>query len=143
MNPMWQFEEYVKSGIVKTQAPDFSRANALKRDAEQTLQFLKSIIEKIGITEQNATTIIKMSYDLLMDMIRAKMLQKGFHARGEGAHEATVAYLRVLQYREQDVQFADQMRKARHWIMYYGKHYDAGYAEKAVQFLEKVYPQLK
>ena len=140
--PVPQFEEYLNN-VVKTIAPDFSRAKALKRDAEQTFQFLKEIIKRMGITDESANTLIKMSYDLIMDLVRAKMFQKGLHARGEGAHEATVAYLRVLQCKEGDVQFANEMRDIRHRIMYRGEKFSKTYAELAVQFLEKMYPQLQ
>ena len=77
-----------------------------------------------------------------MGLVRAKMLLDGFKTTGQGAHEAEVAYLRELKFSEPDVQFANQLRYFRNGIMYYGKSFDAEYAQKVLAFLERCYLRL-
>ena len=143
MKPIKNFEDFIKNGTVKKQSPDISRAESLVKDSEREYYFLAEIIKKIGIDDKNANTIIKVSYDIIMDLIRAKMLEKGFNATGIGAHEAEVSYLRELGFGENDVQFADQLRYFRNRIMYYGKILDKEYAEKVLGFMNKTYPRLR
>jgi len=71
------------------------------------------------------------------------MLLKGYNAAGQGAHEAEVSYLRVPGFKENDIQFADQLRFFRNGIVYYGTILDKGYAEKVVEFTKNVYLKLK
>ena len=78
-----------------------------------------------------------------MELTRAKMLLEGYNASGYGAHEAEVSYLRVLEFSENDVQFADQMRFFRNGMLYYGTILDKEYAEKVLEFTNKTYHKLK
>ena len=52
---------------------------------------LKENIAKTGIHEKNANSIIKDAYDIIMELIRAKMMVDGFNASGSYAHEAEVS----------------------------------------------------
>jgi len=49
----------------------------------------------------------------------------------------------TLEYDEKDVQFLNQLRYFRNGIAYYGKSFEKDYAEKVVEFLDKIYPKLK
>ena len=91
----------------------------------------------------NANNFVKPCYDILMEMIRAKMLLDGYNASGHGAHEAEVSYLRLLGFNEKDIQFADQLRYFRNGILYYGTILDKEYAELVVDFTKKKYSTLK
>ena len=143
MKPLKNFKEYIKRGIIKKQSLDKSRAMSLIEDSERDRDFLIDISKKIGINDEGANTIIKGSYDVLMGLIRAKLLLQGFKAHGQGAHEAEVSYLRELGFKETEVQFADQLRWSRNGILYYGRKFDKEYAEKVLVFLNKNYPKLK
>ena len=132
-----KFEEFIEEGIVKIQNPDLSRAKFLIQESEKGHIFLKELIEKFPINDENANSIVKLGYDIIMELIRAKMLAKGLSASGKGAHEAEVAYLRKLDFGENDVQIADQLRYLRNGITYYGKILDKEYAEKVMKFLDK------
>lgn len=88
MRPLRSFDEFIKSGTVKKQSPDKSRASFLAKEAENSFKGLEERVEKIGINDRNANSIVKDCYDILMEQIRAKMLLKGFNATGKGAHEA-------------------------------------------------------
>lgn len=86
---------------------------------------------------------MKNCYDILMELVRAKMLLDGYGASGQGAHEAEVTYLRKLGFSEKDVQFADQMRFFRNGMLYYGTHLDKEYAENVITFAKMMYNKLK
>ena len=142
MKPIRNFSEFLNEGVAKKQFPDKARAEFLKKESAQAEAFLAKIVKKFGITSENANTIIKESYDILMSVIRARMLIQGFNSSGQGAHEAEVAYLREIGINELDVQLADQLRYFRNGIMYYGKSVDRDYAEKAMQLMKRIKEKL-
>jgi len=138
MRPIKNFKDYIQEDIVKKQSPDKSRSTSLIIESEKAEAFLKQIILKVGLNDENANTIITMAYDIIMKRIRSKMLLYGYNASGQGAHEAEVAYLRELQFNESDIQFCDQLRYFRNGIMYYGKSFNKEYAQKTIEFLNKI-----
>ena len=137
------FDEFIKENVVKKQAVDRSRAEFLIKESEKDYLCLLEMIEKLGVSDNNANMFIKSCYDLLMELIRAKLLLEGYNASGFGAHEAEVSYMRVLNFNERDVQFADQIRFFRNGMLYYGAMLDKAYAEKVIEFTKKVYLKLK
>lgn len=143
MRPVRTFKEYLEEGVVKKQSQDFSRARSLVKESENSYRFLKEVIGKIGISDDNANSIIKNSYDIIMELIRAKMLSLGYNSSGHGAHEAEVAFLREIGFKETELEFANQLRFFRNGILYYGKSFDKSYAEKVLNFLNKVKTRLK
>jgi len=138
-----EFADFVNEGIIKKQSPDKSRADFLFKELEKSRVFLKRLINSLGINNESANSIIKLSYDIIMEILRAKMLVKGLNASGTGAHEAEVSFLRELGFSENEVQFANQLRYFRNGIMYYGKIFDEEYARKVLNFLEKVCNKIK
>lgn len=142
MSGIKDFKEYMKTGVVKAQSPDKSRAEFLIREAKQSYSNLMEMIKKIGVGENNANDYVKYCYDLLMELIRAQMLLKGYNASGFGAHEAEVSYMRTIGFKENEVQFADQMRYFRNGILYYGTILGKNYAEKVIKFTKENYQRL-
>jgi len=142
MTRVRQFEEFIQRSIVKKQAPDKSRAEFLTKEAEQNYKYLLELIIKMGINDMNANDYIKKCYDILMELVRAKMLLHGYNSSGLNAHESEVSYLRVLGFSENDVQFTDQMRFFRNGMLYYGTILDKEYAKKTIDFLNKIYPKV-
>jgi len=138
MRPLKDFEEFIKEGIVKRQSPDVNRAKSLIKESEKSDKFLTEIVEKIGINNENANDIIKNAYDIIMEIIRAKMLLQGYNSSGQGAHEAEVAFLRKMKFPEFEIQFLNQLRYFRNGIVYYGKSFNKEYAEKVLNFLNKI-----
>ena len=98
---------------------------------------------KIKVEDENANDYVEDCYDILMNLVRAKLFLNGYSTGGLGAHEAEVSYLRVLGFSEEDVQFVNQMRYFRNGILYYGTRLDKEYAEKALKLTEKIYFKLK
>ena len=143
MKPIKPFDEFIKEGIVRKQSLDRSRAEFLKMESEQNYNYLLDLIEKMGIIEVNANDYIKKCYDILMELIRAKMLILGLNATGHNAHEAEVSYMRLLGFSENEVQFVNQMRYFRNGMLYYGTIMDKEYAEKVIDFTKKNYKKLR
>jgi hypothetical protein len=143
MKAIKNFDEFIKEGVIKKQSPDKSRAEFLIKESEQDYSLLLELLEKLKIDDKNPNMFIKSCHDILMEIIRAKMILDGYNASGFGAHEAEVSYLRVLGFNENDVQFADQLRFFRNGMLYYGTILDKEYAEKVLNFLNKIYPKLK
>lgn len=143
MKAIKNFEEFIKLGIVKKQSPDKSRAEFLLKEAENSYNLLLELIIKIKLENNHANLFVKSCYDILMEVIRAKMLFKGYNASGFGAHESEVSYLRILGYKETDVQFLDQLRFFRNGMLYYGTSLDMEYAKKVIEFTKKNYSKLK
>ncbi|MDO8622926.1 MAG: hypothetical protein Q7R52_01665 [archaeon] len=138
-----KFRDFIKKGIVKIQNPDKSRAEFLIKEAEQSYNYLAELIEKIGVKNENANDYVKNCYDILMEIVRAKMLLKGYNASGLGAHEAEVSYMENLGFKDAEIQFIDQMRFFRNGMLYYGTILDKEYAEKVIEFTKKIYSKLK
>jgi hypothetical protein len=138
MKSLKSFDEFLKEGIVKKQKPDKSRAISLIKESENSFSFLVKIIKEIGINDENANYFIKNFYDIIMELIRARMLLEGFNSSGQGAHEAEVSYLKKLNFSDIDIDFANQLRYFRNGIMYYGKNFDKDYAEKVFEFIKKI-----
>ena len=143
MRPLKNFNEFLKEGIVKKRSPNQARANSLVGEAEKRMKFVSEIMNKIGLTNENANYFIENSYDILIESVRAKLLADGFSSSGEGAHEAEVAYMRNLGFSENEARFMNDLRYFRNGILYYGKDFDADYAKKVIDFLNKIYPKLK
>ena len=137
------FDEFIKKGIVRKVTPDPNRANNLKARAEDKKDSLKERIDKIGISDKNAEDYVESCYDIIMLMIRAKMLLSGYNATGYEAHKAEVSYLKNLGFSENEVQFMDKLRYFRNGILYYGTVLDKDYAEKVIDFFNQAYPKLK
>ncbi len=143
MKGIQKFDEFIKKNIVKKQSVDKSRAEFLIKESENSYNNLLEKVQKIRLSDSNANDFVKSCYDILMELIRAKMLLEGYNASGFGAHEAEVSYMRILGFNEKDVQFADQIRFFRNGMVYYGTILDKEYAGKVLEFTNKVYPKLR
>jgi hypothetical protein len=115
----------------------------LIKETERRKAFLRELQSKITLSDENANYFIENSYDILIELIRAKLFIDGFKSSGEGAHEAEVSYLRNLHLSEAEVRFMDQLRYFRNGIKYYGKCFSKEYAEKVLSFLDSTYPKLR
>ena len=137
------FGEYLRNKIIKKISPDKSRADFLAEESKNSLEGLKERVEKIGINNKNANSIIKDCYDIIMEMIRAKLLLDGYSSSGQYSHEAEISYLKNLGFLDNKVSFLNELRYFRNSVTYYGKILDKGYAEEVFDFLDKFYPELK
>lgn len=138
-----EFEYYVKKGIIRKSAPDKPRAEFLIEESQTSLEGLNERVKIIGINNKNANSIIKDCYDILMEMIRAKLFLAGYSSSGNYGHEAEISYLNELKFPENDISFLNELRYFRNSITYYGKILDKEYAKKVYDSLSKIIKKLK
>lgn len=143
MKGIKNFEEYIEEGIVKRIKPDINRAKFLKQEVYKRLDFLKVLLDKVGLKEDNANYIIENCYNILSELLRTKMLKDGYSASGIGAHEAEVSFMKKIGFSDSETIFMNDLRYFRNGIHYYGKILDKEYAEKVLEFLNKIVPKLK
>ncbi|MFH0700860.1 MAG: hypothetical protein V2A62_00320 [Candidatus Woesearchaeota archaeon] len=79
---MSSFEEYLEQGIIKKCSINKPRAEFLANETEASFRGLNKRIEIMGIDEDNANSIIKDCYDIIMELIRAKLLLSGYCSAG-------------------------------------------------------------
>jgi len=137
------FEFYIKQAIIRKQSPDRSRAQFLISESETSFQGLRKRVEVMGINKFNANSIIKDAYDIIMELIRAKLLLEGYSAAGNYAHEAEISYLKKLGFPENKLRFLNQLRYFRNSINYYGKILDEQYAKQVFEFLNQNHKKIK
>ncbi|HLC49817.1 MAG TPA: hypothetical protein VJI97_00130 [Candidatus Nanoarchaeia archaeon] len=135
-----KFEEFVAAGFAKKQTPNRERAKSLAEEAANKHKFLNIAIKSIPNEKMNANFIIESCYDILMELIRAKMFIDGFNSKN--SHEAEIAYTEKLGFSEAEMRFMDELRYSRNGIKYYGRTFDAEYSKKSLEFLEKTIPKL-
>jgi predicted kinase len=140
---MKEFKDFLIDGIVKKQYPDKQRAKDLVAEADRKFRILRRTIEKEEFDDENSNDIVEDCHDVILGLIRAKMLLAGFGASGQGAHEAEVAYLGELGFSEQEIEFVNKLRYFRNGIMYYGKRFDKEYAKKALDFVGRFKEKIK
>lgn len=143
MNKIKKFQEYVEKGIVRKSKPNIIRSKDMVQSSERRFNFLKEVIKKIGINNENADEYIESSYNIIMELIRANLLIEGYKSSGIGAHEAEVSYMIQLGFSEIEAEFVDELRNSRNRMIYYGKQFNEDYAKKIIDFLYAIYPKLK
>lgn len=140
---MKDFEEYLKKGIAKKCSIDKPRVTFLINEAEKSFNGLKKRLDLMGIEEDNANSIVKDCHDVIMELIRAKLLLNGYNCAGLSAHEAEVSYLKKCGFSDSEVLFVNDLRYFRNSVTYYGKILDVSYAQKVADFTKKIYPKLR
>jgi len=143
MNLPKEFEYYLQRGIAKKSGSDKPRAKFLISESETSLEGLNERIKIIGINNKNANSIIKDCYDIIMELVRAKLLIDGYSSSGNYAHEGEISYLKKLGFIDNDLSFLNDLRYFRNSVTYYGKILNEEYAKKVYDFLNKVIGQLK
>jgi hypothetical protein len=99
-------------------------------------------LKKWGVDDENANDYIEDCYNILISLIRAKMLEKGYSSSGQGAHEAEVAFSKKLGFNENEIKLLDNLRYFRNRILYYGRKFDKEYAEKIIKFTKEKFKEL-
>ena len=138
-----EFEYFVKKGIIRKITPDKARAKFLIEESETSLQGLKERVKIIGINNKNANSIIKDCYDIIMGLIRANLLSKGYSSSGNYSHEGEISYLKKIKFKDIEVSFLNSLRYYRNSAIYYGKILDREYAQKVFHFLKKIIKRLR
>ena len=137
---MRNFEEFVSSEVVKKQTPSIHRALSIAKEAAGKKDFLEVSLENIPAEKMNLNFIADSCYDILIELIVAKMLIDGYNSGS--SHEAEVSYLRVLNFSEADIRFMDDLRYYRNGTKYYGTMLSKEYSRKVLEFMKRLYPKL-
>ena len=143
MNLPKEFEYYLQRKITRRTSPDRSRAEFLIKESKTSLEGLKEIADIIKINDKNANSIIKDCYDILMELIRAKLLSDGYSSSGSYTHEAEISYLKKLGFPDSEISFLNELRYFRNSITYYGKILNTEYAKEVYSYLNKMVLKLK
>ena len=143
MNLPKDFEYYLQKGIVRKITSDIPRARFLVEESEISFEGLKEMIQAIGINNRNSNLVIKNVYDILIGLIRAKLLLEGYISSGNYAHEAEISYLKKIGFSDKEISFLNELRYFRNSVTYYGKILDKEYAEKVMELTKKNYLKLK
>lgn len=143
MNQPKEFREYITKGIIKKCSADKPRAEYLISESQKSLAGLNRRLQIMGIDDDNTNSIIKDCYDILMEALRANLLLAGYNSSGQFAHEAEVSYFRELGFTDTEINFLNELRYFRNSVTYYGKILTAEYAQKVVQFTQRIYPELQ
>ena len=136
------FDEYVDKGILRKYSPDKARARFLISESDKSFKGLKKRLGVMGIDDDNANSIVKDCYDLIMELIRAKLLLDGYRSSGQFAHEAEVSYMINIGVSTNDIVFLNELRYFRNGVVYYGKILTIEYANKVIKFTDKMFPIL-
>lgn len=75
MKAIKNFNEFIKENTVKKQSIDRSRAEFLVKESENSYSHLLELAQKIELTDANANDFVKLCYDILMELIRAKIFR--------------------------------------------------------------------
>src|SRR3989338_8780312 len=137
------FGEYLGKGILRKCSPDKARARFLISESDKSFKGLKKRLEMMGIDEDNANSIVKDCYDIIMELISAKLFLTGYCSAGQFAHEAEISYLKECGFSSNEILFINDLRHFRNSATYYGKILGVEYAEQVVEFTKKIYPKLK
>jgi hypothetical protein len=143
MNLPKEFDEYVKQGIIRKCSVNRSRADFLIEESDRRLRGLCKRIDKMGMDDENSNSIVIDCYDILMELIRARLLLSGYCSAGQFAHEAEISYLRKFNLSNREILFINDLRYFRNSVTYYGKILDVEYAKQVVEFTKKLHPKLK
>ncbi|HLC95966.1 MAG TPA: hypothetical protein VJH97_01460 [Candidatus Nanoarchaeia archaeon] len=136
------FDEYVQKGVMRKCSIDKPRAEFLLQEAQKSFKGLTKRLSVMGIDEETANSIVKDCYDILMELLRAHLLLNGFISSGLFAHEAEVAYMKRLGFKDTQVSFLNDLRYFRNSVTYYGKILTVEFAEKVTKFTIEIYPKL-
>ncbi len=142
MKPLRDFKEYVRSRVVETRPTNTERVHSLEAESAHRAAYVDSVCKNLGINESTANYIIESCYDTLIALARARLIEANYYARGEGAHEAEVAFLRTIDVPESDINFLNELRYRRNRILYYGDRYDTVYAHQCQEKLQELRSKL-
>lgn len=133
---MRHFNEFLKIGLVKVRSKDLARAKSLIESAKKR----KKVMEKyLPLNEETSKQITEESYDIIRELIEAILSKNGYKSY---SHEATISFLKELNFSDYDIKFADDLRKVRNGSKYYGEDIDVEYTKKVSQFLNEIFDKL-
>jgi hypothetical protein len=105
------FEEYISKGLVKKRRKNRRLAKSLLASALDRMNFAKSILK------DKPKYALELAYEAVIELIDALLALEGFKS---WSHEANIAFLRKIGFKEFEVRRVNLSRKKRHSSKYYG-----------------------
>lgn len=134
---MREFEDFIKTGEARIQEKNDTLASALVKSSEKGEKYVK----RQKIDGENAEHIVADVYDLIRELIEARLSLEGYKSY---SHEATILFLKKFsEINEEEIIFLDNLRKIRNGIKYYGKEATTEEAAKTLNFMNAILPKLK
>ena len=103
-----KFEDYVNEGIIRKVTSDTFRSKSLIIDSNKRKIFLDEIENKIGVKDENSNYFIENCYDIIIQLLRSKLILNGYKASGQGAHIAEVSYMKKIGFLDEDMYFMNE-----------------------------------
>ena len=134
---MIDFEYFLNKGDVKKQSKNEKLAKLLIKESFDRLNFIKSL----SLNKENAKYFLENIYDILRELIEAKLALEGFKSY---SHEATILFLKKFpKIKESEIRYLDNLRKIRHGIKYYGRNIGLEEAERSLDMMDVLIPKLE
>ncbi|MEK6834920.1 MAG: hypothetical protein AABX61_01510 [Nanoarchaeota archaeon] len=137
---MKDFKEFLALKVVNKQMPNKERAISLIEDSEKKKEYMETTIKLIPKQKWNSNVIVDQCYDILIELIRAKLFLDGYNSKS--SHEAEVSYMKIIGFSEAETKQMDELRYYRNGTKYYGTVLNIGYAEMTIEFMNKIYQKL-
>lgn len=123
---MKPFEFYLQNKDVRKISPDLALAKSLVKDMFNRAEIIATLdIKKF------AKIIFENIYDALRDFCDALLIIDGYKSY---SHEASIAYLKICNFSEEDIASLDIFRYRRHGSKYYGKEISVQDAKEIKKF---------
>lgn len=124
---------------------DEERAKSLLDTVTMRLDSIE-LLKKSDL-EKYSSKIIEDYYESILELITALMCLDGYKTRGDfiGSHIATIEFLRssYKQFKEDQINLIDDLRKKRIGIKYYGKHVKKDYLQMNEKEVNKIIEKLR
>ena len=134
---MKDFKDFIESGEVRVQRKNEILASALIKSSEKS----ETYIRKQKIDTESAEHIVAEIYDIIRELIEAKLSLEGYKSY---SHEANILFLKKFPiFEESEIIFMDNLRKIRNGIKYCGKEASIEDANKTIKFFNTMLPKLK
>ena len=137
---MKDFKEFLALKVVNKQMPNKERAISLIEESKKKKEYMETTIKLIPKQKWNSNVIVDQCYDILIELIRAKLFLDGYNSKS--SHEAEVSYMKIIGFSEAETKQMDELRYYRNGTKYYGTVLNIGYAEMTIEFMNKIYQKL-
>ena len=125
---MMDWLECFRKRIIKEVSEDAGLIASLLKTSENKIKSS----EKLGLSEETATSKLSLAYDSLREILEALALKKGYKIYN---HECYVEFLREVMNKGEKAEEFDEIRKIRNSVNYYGKEISA---EETKEIIEKI-----
>lgn len=106
------FDYYLSMGDVEKVSRDQGMARALIEDAESRLAYVKSVVGRVTIKDENAKYIFEANYDILRACAECLMKADGYNTKAPNTHEISVAFIKD-KYRDFGESLVDDFNRYR------------------------------